>query len=130
MKDCCDHELQFGFPKCAKKTLFNKNGSDLLITSAVPVAYIHTKIDYLLSFNHRETYERENLGILLNYTVRKWWRWDQSYIFMTLESESLSSIPKLLSPLKCKISRESQFKSKEFLAKSSNYHHISIHKTT
>ena len=96
----------------------------------MPVAYKHTKIDYLLSFNHRETYERENLGILLNYTVRKWWRRDQSYVFTTLESESLNSIPKLLRPLKLKISREIKFKSKEFLVKSSNYQHIAIYKAT
>lgn len=102
--------FNLAFLNMQKKTLFNKNGSDLLITFAVPVAYKHTKIDYLLSFNHTETYERENLGILLNYTVRKWWRRDQSYVFTTLESESLNSIPKLLRPLKLKISREIQFK--------------------
>ena len=49
---------------------------------------------------------------------------------MTLESESLRSISKLLRRLKLKIIREIQFKPKEFLVKTSNYQHVSIHKTT
>ena len=70
MEDNYDHELQVGFPKYAKN-LFNKNGSDLWITFVVPVTVHVYKNDYLLSFNHRGSYETENLGILLNHRISK-----------------------------------------------------------